>query len=85
MSNVIWITGLSAAGKTTISKGVTRSLLDMGYSTIMLDGDILKECFDVEGLNTRDDRKKKSIYIFKNCQNVISSGCYCSCGNNSFI
>jgi len=65
MSKVIWITGLSAAGKTTVSKGITKSLLDMGHHTIMLDGDILKECLDVEALNTREDRKKRAFTYSK--------------------
>ena len=58
MSNVIWITGLSAAGKTTLAKSFTKSLIDLGYPTIMLDGDILRECLDVKNLNTREDRQK---------------------------
>ena len=39
MSNVIWITGLSAAGKTTLAKLLTDKLKKDGRSAVMLDGD----------------------------------------------
>jgi adenylylsulfate kinase-like enzyme len=39
---VIWITGLSGAGKTTISKEVYQKLKKEHTSTVLLDGDILR-------------------------------------------
>jgi cytidine diphosphoramidate kinase len=74
MKNVIWITGLSAAGKTTLAKGVTKSLIDLGYPTIMLDGDILKECFNVEDHNTREDRQKRAYTYSKIARMLARQG-----------
>jgi bifunctional enzyme CysN/CysC len=36
---VIWFTGLSGSGKTTIANCLERKLLESGYRTILLDGD----------------------------------------------
>lgn len=43
MSNVIWITGLSAAGKTTLGRLVVEELRKKGMSVIFMDGDELRE------------------------------------------
>ncbi|WP_240766796.1 adenylyl-sulfate kinase [Paraburkholderia flava] len=39
---VIWLTGLSGAGKSTIASGVEQVLFDAGYEVIVLDGDRLR-------------------------------------------
>lgn len=40
---VIWLTGLSGSGKTTIAKGVERVLFEMGHLTMILDGDNVRD------------------------------------------
>lgn len=37
--SVLWFTGLSASGKSTISNAVERKLYDLGHHTYLLDGD----------------------------------------------
>jgi len=39
----VWFTGLSGAGKTTISKAVAQALQARGYKVEILDGDIVRE------------------------------------------
>jgi len=57
MSHVIWITGLSAAGKTTLAKAVTAQLRVGGESAIMLDGDDLRDAFGLtQKAHTREAR-----------------------------
>jgi adenylylsulfate kinase len=39
---VVWFTGLSGAGKTTLAVSVERRLFDSGYRTFLIDGDLLR-------------------------------------------
>ncbi len=39
---VVWFTGLSGSGKTTIAKALERALFDAGVRTALLDGDALR-------------------------------------------
>jgi bifunctional enzyme CysN/CysC len=39
---VLWFTGLSGAGKTTIAREVERRLFEQGVQTMLLDGDTLR-------------------------------------------
>jgi len=41
-AGVIWLTGLSGAGKSTIARAVERQLFSEGYRTMLLDGDQLR-------------------------------------------
>ncbi len=41
-SGVIWLTGLSGAGKSTIAMGLDKQLTDEGYHSYVLDGDIVR-------------------------------------------
>lgn len=59
MSNVIWITGLSAAGKTTLAKLVTDKLRGQGRAVVMLDGDELREALS----STKDHSQEARISL----------------------
>ncbi len=39
---VVWFTGLSGAGKTTLAVAVERRLFDAGFRTFLIDGDLLR-------------------------------------------
>jgi len=55
---VVWLTGLSGAGKTTIATGLERRLFDSGRATCLLDGDVLRRglCSDL-GFSAADRRE----------------------------
>ncbi|MCQ6274875.1 adenylyl-sulfate kinase [Bacillus sp. V3B] len=57
-SFILWFTGLSGSGKSTIANLVEKKLHEMGISTYILDGDILREGLNRDlGFNS-EDRKE---------------------------
>lgn len=46
IGRVFWITGLSGAGKTTVSQHLLNKLKELGQPVILFDGDILREVFN---------------------------------------
>ena len=54
---VVWITGLSGAGKSTISRKVVDILRQRGRTCILLDGDEIRQAFpDVQSGHDRESR-----------------------------
>ncbi len=54
----VWFTGLSGAGKTTISRKVEKELRKQGYKVEVLDGDLIRQ-YLTKGLGfTREDRNE---------------------------
>ncbi|WP_336773497.1 adenylyl-sulfate kinase [Paenibacillus sp. MMO-58] len=53
---VVWFTGLSGSGKTTISLRVERLLIDRGYRCVVLDGDMLRAGLNSDLGYTEADR-----------------------------
>jgi adenylylsulfate kinase len=54
---VIWLTGLSASGKTTIAEALTDDLKNLGHRVEHLDGDLVRKMFPGTGF-TREERDK---------------------------
>jgi adenylyl-sulfate kinase len=52
----LWLTGISAAGKSTIANMVERELHDRGYHTYLLDGDNVRRGLNSDLGFTADDR-----------------------------
>lgn len=67
---VLWFTGLSGSGKSTISEKVYPILKERGYRTEHLDGDAIREIFPKTGFS-REDRNahvKRVGYIASRLQ-----------------
>jgi adenylylsulfate kinase len=62
---VLWFTGLSGSGKSTISEKVYAKLKDRGYKVEHLDGDAVREVFPTTGFSKkeRDDHVKKVGFV----------------------
>jgi len=54
---VIWLTGLSASGKTTIGEALANDLKILGHKVEHLDGDLVRKMFPGTGF-TREERDK---------------------------
>ncbi len=81
-SVVIWLTGLSGAGKTTIALQLEKELRKKGFLTQLLDGDVMRS-----GLNnnlgfSEDDRHENIRRIAEVSKLFIDCGIICI---NSFI
>ena len=61
---------MSGSGKTTLANLVTKSLKKSGSPVIMLDGDILRECFGIEGQNSRRERIKIAFTYSRLCRMI---------------
>src|SRR5947207_15389361 len=55
---VIWLTGLPAAGKSTIARALTQRLLNIGERVCVLDGDSLRRGLCADLGFSREDRKE---------------------------
>jgi adenylylsulfate kinase len=72
-SKVIWLTGLSGAGKTTIGKNLEKELYRRGFLTQILDGDNIRSGinnnlkFTVEDRNENIRRIAEVSKLFLNC------------------
>ena len=82
-SVVIWMSGLSGSGKTTIAKEVERSLHEKGFLTQLLDGDNIRVGLSNNLTFSSDDRLENIRRIaevsklFLNC-GIITLNCFIS-------
>ena len=82
-SKVVWMTGLSGSGKTTIAKGVERHLHSQGILNQLLDGDNIRVgisnnlTFSSEGRAENIRRISEVSKLFMNC-GVVTLNCFVS-------
>lgn len=74
VSGVIWITGYSAAGKTTVGRKVELMLREKGVRTIILDGDDLRSIFSHRWGYTRGERIELAKIYFRLSSHLAAQG-----------
>lgn len=62
---IIWLTGLSGSGKSTVNKILQQLLIKKNIDTIMIDGDVLRELYGNDLKFNENDRKKQIKRIQK--------------------
>ncbi len=55
---VVWLTGLSGSGKTTIAQRVAEKLRSKGYRVELLDGDWVRKTINPDAGYTREERRR---------------------------
>ena len=75
---VIWITGLSGAGKTTVAKELNQQLRERGLQPVLLDGDVLRDLFKntevISETYNREARIKLALKYAHICKILSSQG-----------
>jgi adenylylsulfate kinase len=70
MSRCYWVTGLSASGKTTISRLLSDHLRSLGTPLVWLDGDQLREVLSSEAY-TREERLALGMRYSRLCKMLV--------------
>jgi adenylylsulfate kinase len=73
-SFVVWFTGLSGSGKSTIASLVEQKLFEKGYLTYTLDGDNIRRGINKYLGFTREDRKENLRRIAEVAKLFVDSG-----------
>src|SRR5215218_2592786 len=71
---VLWISGYSAAGKTTVGRQVTRALLDAGHPALFLDGDQLRSILAHKWGYSPEERVELACTYFRLCSHLSKQG-----------
>ncbi len=71
---VVWITGYSSAGKTTVARKVEARLRHEGVRTIFLDGDNLRAIFGNKWRYDREERIELAKVYFRLCSHIAAQG-----------
>ena len=65
---VIWIIGLSGAGKTTLAKEVVAKIGSSKTNVVLIDGDMIREVFGNDLGHTLEDRRQNGERICRLCK-----------------
>ena len=71
---VIWLIGLSGAGKTTIGKALASSLKKTKKNTVFLDGDIIRHIIGDNLGHSLEERKLSGWRICRLCEHLDKEG-----------
>jgi adenylylsulfate kinase len=73
-SGVLWFTGLSAAGKSTIAHGVEKKIYSLGIRSYVLDGDNVRHGINSDLGFSREDRKENIRRIVEISKLLVDGG-----------
>ncbi|MGN6230153.1 MAG: adenylyl-sulfate kinase [Trinickia sp.] len=70
----IWLTGLSAAGKTTIAHALAGALAGKGMACEVLDGDLVRQTLCRDLGFSREDRSENVRRVAQRCRQLNAEG-----------
>lgn len=76
---ILWIIGMSGAGKTTLGSEIYRQLKEEYPHTVILDGEIVRELFDNDLGHNIADRRRNSDRITRLCNFLNQQGIHVVC------
>lgn len=77
--SVLWFTGLSGSGKSTIAKHLEKLLFDKGYTTAILDGDNVRSGLTKNLGFSEEDRTENIRRIAEVAKLFAENGIICLC------
>jgi len=78
-AKVVWLTGLSGSGKSTIAKAVERALHEKGFATKLLDGDNIRVGLSNNLTFSVEDRRENIRRISEAARLFLDGGIICLC------
>lgn len=78
-AKVLWFTGLSGSGKSTIANGVERELHQMGFLTMLLDGDNVRAGINNNLGFSEEDRRENIRRIAEVAKLLMEGGVITIC------
>ena len=73
-AGLIWITGYSGAGKTTVARLVFEQLKKNGIPTVFLDGDEIRSILGERFGHELEERRKLASVYGRLCKSIVDSG-----------
>ena len=74
LSGLIWITGYSGAGKTTIARLVSEKLKEINVPVVLLDGDEIRSILGERYGHELDDRRQLAYVYGRLCKKISDCG-----------
>ena len=71
---IVWIIGLSGAGKTTLATEVGKIVRENGRKVVLIDGDVIRKVFGYENDHSISGRKKNAKRICALCKMLDEQG-----------
>jgi cytidine diphosphoramidate kinase len=71
---VLWVTGFSGAGKTTLCRKLVMYLREQGRQVMMLDGDELRQVMGATTAHSRDERLELAMRYAHLCRMIVAQG-----------
>jgi adenylyl-sulfate kinase len=82
---VIWITGLSGSGKTTIAREVYKNIKSEYSNTVILDGDIIRKALNNNYGYSLSERHKGALQVSGLCKMLDAEGLIVVCATMSLF
>ncbi len=71
---LVWLTGLSGSGKSTLASALEKQLLEKGFKTYLLDGDLIRAGLNKDLGFSKEDRKENIRRIGEVCKLLTDAG-----------